>query len=345
MIKLGLKNYFKSFRFFFVPLGALSLGIVAGLSIAIPMIWAAIKAFVSGVAELMGQLTWDWGAVKDVLIAELESFNWADLDGVAQQVTGDGYLGDLLIRCAEAALGDTSSIQASFEELVSKTVGTISLALIFAVVLSVIGALVGYFVTSSQIRNAVAKRSFWRGLLASLADAVIKVTLLVFAVWLIGKLQKYAILAFLLVVILYGAISFFEAYLVHGIKKVPFSEVMNLKNFFALTLLTLIEFVIAALMVAFVYKIGNQVIGAYVAYSIFVITIICVQLNAEAYVKSLADMDRAAPPDPAAIAAAYSELAPGTRVVKEETPDLPAAEQSTAEESPAEPSEDPDEKA
>ena len=32
MIKLGLKNYLKSYRLFFLPIGALSLGIVIGLS-------------------------------------------------------------------------------------------------------------------------------------------------------------------------------------------------------------------------------------------------------------------------------------------------------------------------
>ena len=112
----------------------------------------------------------------------------------------------------------------------------------------------------------------------------------------------------------------------HGWKKVPLKDVMKLKNFFALFLLMILEILISAALVGVVYRITNQVIGVYVAYAIFVITIICIQLNAEAYVKSLADKGKVAAIDADAFAAAFAELAPGTRRALETAPALPKGE-------------------
>ena len=76
----------------------------------------------------------------------------------------------------------------------------------------------------------------------------------------------------------------------HGWKKVPLKDVLNVKNFFGLFLLTLIEFAIAAIFVTLACAITNAVVGLYVGFAIFVLTIVCVQLNAESYVKKLAEM-------------------------------------------------------
>ena len=42
MIKNGLKSFFKSLKYFFTPFGTLALGVILGLSVAIPLMSAAI---------------------------------------------------------------------------------------------------------------------------------------------------------------------------------------------------------------------------------------------------------------------------------------------------------------
>lgn len=309
MITLGLKNYFKSFRFFFVPLGALSLGIVAGLSIMVPMTVGAVKEFIAGVAKMMGQMSFDWDAVKRTLLFSLQELNWGHPQDAFGQLFSQEYLKELLRKAAEAALGDTSAVAAQFETLVGETVGKVATSFVIGVFLAVLGGFVGYFFTRSLIRHDVAKRSVLKALMNSIVKTVFNVTVIALGVWLISKTKKYAVLAFLLTVMLYGAVSFFEAYLVHGFKKIPLKRVMSVKNLFELPILTLIEFVIAAIVYTGISLLTNELVSMYVSFAIFVITIICVQLNAEAYVKSLVASDQQGAANKKAFDAAYAELA------------------------------------
>ena len=346
MLVLGFKNYFKSFRFFFVPLGALSLGIVAGLSVMVPMSIGAIKAFIAGVAKMMGQLSVDWNAVKTTLLDAVKSLNWENPENILSMLGAIEYWMDLLRRCAEAAVGDTSEMATQFEGLVGEAVTKIATSLTLGVFLSVIGGVVGYYATRSLIRHDIAKRSVWKAILNGIVKTIINFTVIAFGVWLIGKAEKYGILAFLLTVLLYGSVSFFEAYLVHGYKKIPFKKVMRVKNLFELPILTVVEFGLAAGIYAVVSAITNSIVGAYVAFAVFVITIICAQLNAEAYVKSLAVNEGKDTVDGKSFGAAYAELAPDqsrranrSAAVKAEAPEQIATsdEQASAEAALAEP--------
>ena len=336
MIALGLKNYAKSFRSFFVPLGALSLGIVAGLSIMLPLFVSAIKGFVSGVASLVGSISLDWGAVKETLLAALRDLDWANPQDIPNLVFTQEYLGDLLKRCAIAALGDTSEISAQMEKLLSDAVSKMMLGVFAFVGLTLVGAFVGYFVTRAEIRRGIAKRGMGRALLVSVVRAVLNVTIIAAGAWLIMKTKSYAILSFILTVLVYGATAFFEAYLVHGYKKVPFKTVMSVKNFFSLAILTLIELAVLVGIILLLFFVTNVVIALYVGYSVLILTMICLQLNAEAYVKSLADKRDGKPIEEKDLAAAYASLAPTLRSVDAEAagellPDTPSSDPMEAE--------------
>lgn len=291
-----------------MPLGALSLGIVAGLSVMVPMSVGAVKEFITGVAKMMGQMSFDWDAVKNSLLDAVRALDWANPDALFGTLGTKEYWLDLLRRCAEAAVGDTSSIAAQFETLVGETAGKLAASLAVGVFLSVLGGFVGYFVTRSLIRRDVAKRSVCKALLNGVIKTVANLTVLAFGAWLIAKVEKYAILAFLLTVVLYGAGSFLEAYLVQGYKNIPFKKVLQVKNFFELPLLTLIEFGLALGVYALIGAVLNELVGMYVAFAVFVITIVCVQLNAEAYVKSLVAAQEQSDADAHAMAAAYAAL-------------------------------------
>lgn len=304
MLKLGLKNYFKSYRHFFVPIGALALGFVLGISIAVPWILSAIKAFVDGVAELLGGIPWDWEAVQKVLVDELYALNWSEPIAVLEEVFSKDYLLDLLRRCAEGALGDTSAISSEVERLANEALSKISASVAVSVLCTILGAIVGFGVTRVNIRRDVARRKLWKYILISLLDSVINVTFLAFATWLIAAVEKFAILAFLLSVFAYGSVALLEAYLVHGYKKVPLKKVMQVRNFFTLFLLDFIQVIIAVVLFLLVLWITNLFFALFVGFSIAVITVICITLNAEAYVKDLAATYTAPNPSPEAQAAA-----------------------------------------
>lgn len=289
MIKSGLKNYFKSYRYFFVPLGALALGVVAAISVMLPLIGAAIREFVRGAGEIAKSHSLDWNAVKDTLIAAFRDLDWAHPQQMMNEVFTKEYLSGLLQSCATAAIGDTAVWREEINALVSSSISKLTGALIAGAVFVALGIFVAFFVTKRLIRHDVAKRKGWKVLLVAFVDALLNITVVAFGVWLVVKVKAFVLISLCLVVLLYGAISFFEAYLVHGYKKVPFKEIFRIKNFFKLFLLALIEIAIMAAIVAIVFALTNAMIGIFVGFGVFLITQSCISLNAEAYVKGQAD--------------------------------------------------------
>ena len=312
MIKLGLKNYFKSYRLFFIPMGALSLGIVIGLSVMIPMLWSAVKDFVMGVAEAVGGVSTHWDEVKDAMFSSIKGLSWTDPRAFADEVANSAYWEELLRDCASVALGDISKVEAEMEELAKTAMTTIAGGAMIFVVCTAIGAYVGYFVTRSMIRTGVAKRSFLKSIIAGIVSTVLNLTIIAGGVFLIMKSEGNAILAILLTILVYGAAAFLEAYFVQGFRKVPFKKVMNIKNFFLLAILNMIEIAIMIAVITLLYAFTNPAIAVYAGFSVLIITLSCMQLNAEAYVKSLVDNPEAEKIGEAHIAAAYQGLAPVT---------------------------------
>ncbi len=312
MIKLGLKNYFKSYRLFFIPIGALSLGIVVGLSVMIPMLWSAVKGFVMGVAEAVGNVSYHWDEVKDAVLSSIEKLSWSNPQAFVDEVANAGYWQELLRDCASVALGDLSKVEAEMEVLAKTAMTTIAGGVMIFVLCTAIGAYVGYFVTRSMIRTGVAKRSFLKSILAGLLSTVINLTIIAAGLVLIAKSENYAILSILLTILVYGAAAFLEAYFVQGFKKVPFKKVMQIKNFFLLAILNVIEIAILLGVVALLQALTNPAIAIYAGFSVMIITISCLQLNAEAYVKSLADNPETEKLGAEHLAAAYQGLAPVT---------------------------------
>ena len=52
MIKNGIKNYIKNFKYFFTPLGAIALGVVFGLSLGIPIVVDALKSLLDMIVKI-----------------------------------------------------------------------------------------------------------------------------------------------------------------------------------------------------------------------------------------------------------------------------------------------------
>jgi len=288
MIKLGLKNYLQSYRLFFLPIGALSLGIVIGLSIFLPSLFGAIKAFFAGAVTIIGDVKPNWDAVWETISSTFRSVDYSDLEAAGREIFTRGFFGKLLNDCIHAAI-DFDALQAQFEQLLESCATKAIAGGIAFLVFSVLGGVIGVFATRVEIRRNIAKRKFWKFLLISAVHAVINATIIAAGVWLISRFKQYAVLSGLLTILLYGSITFFEAYLVHGYKKVSLKKVLRARNFLSLALLSVIEIAIMCVLVAAVYFISNVIITFFVGFSVVVLTLSCVSMNAEAYVKDMAE--------------------------------------------------------
>ena len=154
-------------------------------------------------------------------------------------------------------------------------------------VFSVLGGVVGVFATRVEIRRNVAKRKFWKFILISIVHTVINATIIAGGVWVISRFNKFAALSTILTLLLYITVAFFEAYLVHGYKKVSLAKVLRVRNFLSLAILSVIEVAIMCAIVGLVLAISNVVVTFFVGYAVVVITLSCLSLNTEAYVKDM----------------------------------------------------------
>ena len=287
MIKLGLKNYLKSYRLFFLPIGALSLGIVIGLSIFLPALLGAVKAFFSGAAHIIGDVKPNWDAVWETIASTFRAIDYVDVEVAARTIFDRDFFGKLLNDCLHAAI-DFDALQAQFEELLSACAAKAIGGGVAFLVFTVLGAFVGIFATRVEIRRNVAKRKFWKFVLISVLHTVINATIIACGLWLISGFKQYAVLSGLLTFLLYGFVAFFEGYLVHGYKKVPLKKVLRVRNVLSLTLLSLIEVAVMCAIIAVVYWISNVIVTFFVGFSVGVLTLSCLSMNAEAYVKDMA---------------------------------------------------------
>lgn len=288
MIKLGLKNYLKSYRLFFLPIGALSLGIVIGLSIFLPALFGAIKAFFAGAASIIGDIKPNWDAVWAVIESTFRAIDYTDVEVAASEIFRRDFFAKLWDDCIHAAI-DLEAVQVQFKDLLTACSEKAIAGGIAFMVFCVLGGFVGAFATRVEIRRNIAKRKFWKFLLISVVHTVLNVTIIAGGVLLISRFKEYGVLSGLLTLLLYGSVSFFEAYLVHGYKKVSLKKVLRVRNFLSLALLSLIEVAIMCAIIAIIYFISNVVVTFFIGFSVIVITLSCLSMNAEAYVKDLVE--------------------------------------------------------
>lgn len=90
--------------------------------------------------------------------------------------------------------------------------------------------------------------------------------------------------------IIFGAISLFEAYIIQGFKKVSFQQIVNLKNIGQFLLTNLMIFAIAMSFTWITQWIFNSIMAMFVGISLFEIAFLVISMNAEAYVKTSCEM-------------------------------------------------------
>jgi hypothetical protein len=159
-----------------------------------------------------------------------------------------------------------------------------------------IGLVVGYLITRWQIRRILARRAFWKMLMIVAVNALINATVVAFCARMLTVSGANAAISLLISLILWEFISLFEAYLIHGWKKVPFRKTVNFKAVGWLLLANLLIFLIALGIAWLIVLMTNRIVGIFVGTATVGIAYIVSNLNAEAYVKGLAEKaDRVIP--------------------------------------------------
>ena len=287
MIKQGICNYFKSLKYFFTPLGTLALGLILGISIAIPFLVAALQTMVERVMAVSNAAELDFMPFLNSLWESAISLNWREPLTAFHTLTSESWLNATLQTSLETFVENYEPLAEELSEAVQICVSQIVRCAVIVALFTALGVIGGYFLTKHLIRKSIARRAWWKFFLVTFVDAVLTVGVAYLSVWVSELWNAGFVIALIIPPLLFGAVSLIEAYLVHGVNRMKAKEVITLQNVAKLVLTNLIIFYISIALGTIVAAIFNSVAGLIIGLSLLEIAVIVIGMNAEAYVKSL----------------------------------------------------------
>ncbi len=284
MIKNGIKNYIKNFKYFFTPLGAIALGVVFGLSLGIPIVVDALKSLLDMIVKISENTTIRIQDLIDAIWTKAESLDWEKPITALQTLLDKDWLTQTINGCIDSIAIDITQLEIYIGECVNQ----ISSAFVLFIMFIVFGFIGGYFLTKWLVRREIARRALWKYFLISFIDSLLSATLVAGCLWLLTLWKASIFISTLVSLIMFGFIELFEAYIAHAWKKVSIKKIINFKNISGLFCSNLLIFIIAAVMLSIVIAITNVLVGIFVGIALMEIAFIVIGLNAESYVKSVA---------------------------------------------------------
>lgn len=279
MVKSGLKNYLKSLKYVFTPLGTMLLGFVIGMSIFVPGVYNLVNNFGTKAASIVGNVQIDVGAFWNYLVEEFMAFDWAN-----NQSGPDGlWFENTLYKSLEALLPGYESHLEAISSLINETVSGALGLLIVLIVWTLIGAIVGSLLLKSFVKPPQEKGRRLRYFLVSLLDTFLSVGGFVLMVYLATLWGNSLYISVPVLAILYAFLSLLEAYIAFGHQRVKFKDVVNVKTLLLLLLtdLLIILITLAVLIIVFVI---NGAVGLFVLIPLLEIAYLDLGANAFTYV-------------------------------------------------------------
>lgn len=286
----SIKNYFRSYKYIFTPLGIISLFLIIGLSIAIPGIVNAVMKMVNTIAQTFEGYTIDWDKTGGYFTNFLMQQNWGDLNGTVAKFTDPAFLSEsftsIILQIFPDLPVDMTLVQATVSECVSQIFTYVLLVLAFVI----LGFIISFFLTRMFVKQEIVKRRIWQRIVFSLLDAAISL-LVIWGILSVLQLGPAGIPLVILILLAQAILSIIEGWLIHGLKTIKLKHVLNFKNVLALILSSLLIIVLGVGTVLLVNLLGMTVVTVVIALSMFIITNAVVTANSEGYVGYLAHED------------------------------------------------------
>lgn len=293
MLLKGIKNYIVNLKYVFTPLGTLFLGVVIGLSVLIPSLISSVEYVVKEVSALVESTSLDLYAMWNCFLTEVGKLNWSEPFSAIQTVLNTEWLRTTFFSCINALVGDVESYRAAITDIIHNAVNIVKSGTVAFLVWTAAGFIGGYFLTKYLVRRNVAKRALWKFLLVAFLGALLSATLVATCLVMISNLKLGGLWSFMLTFMLAGFVSLFEAYVVHGNKQIKPREIINIFN---IARLFLSDLIILGVSLLFCFVAGVIIKGPvllFICLPLIEIALIVISMNAESYVKSVAEKKKA----------------------------------------------------
>ena len=292
MIKKGLLDFLKCLKFFFVPLGILSIFTLMGLVSCVSGISTSIKEFMNGAKEILGNIEFNWSAIKISFVNRVTEVYYTEglqqgIKTIASKEWLNNTLGDVL----KVAFGDTFSMD-QVSELIATTITKIVISIVSLFIMFVLGIVVGIFVLKILIRKQMTHVKIGKLILFSILDAFFWLLVILLVVYLSSINRVLNVIVLVIFIVSFGFICLSEGYLFYGIKKIKYRQVMNPINVLKLYAIEILILAITAVIALLCVLIFNKVVGIYIALPFVEIGILSISSTAESYVVHLVEKEK-----------------------------------------------------
>ena len=253
MVGNSLKNFFKCLVYIFVPLGCIFLGFLFGVQLFLNELVTQADYIAVQLSELVDGTEAQVDNLIGFVIASLRELDWSEPLGTLTFLMDGDWIAARIAEFLQLTVEEAAAL----EEQVVSIAANVAMALLadlVALVLCVAASVViGYFVTNYFVRKSTVRRGFWGFWIASIADAVLTVTLIAFVTWLMTVSTAGAVLSGIA-----GALAF---------------------GFVALSAATAVSALFMWLTTSFV--------AVALVLSVIIIALLVINVNAESYVDGL----------------------------------------------------------
>ena len=289
MIKQSIVNFFKNLKYFFTPLGTLFLGLIFGVFFLYSGFKVQVKQATTEIQMITQETNISINDLKDCVVESFADVPWEDPIEAIKLITSSEWLNGTLKENISNTIDNYQLYASDIENAVVNAVSGYIKYIVIFVICAIFGFISGFFLTKFLIRRNITKRNFWKFVLVTMLDSVLTIGVATLSMWLTLLWKPSIIFTSLVGIIIYGFISLFEAYIIHGYKKIPLKQVVNIKNSFLLFISNILIYIISFTISSFVIAITNAFVGIFIALPLVIVGIIVISLNAEAYIKKQVD--------------------------------------------------------
>lgn len=287
----SIKNYFKCLKYFFIPLGTMFLGLLAGISVLFPGIVSAIDSLVAGIKLLADEVNIDFVRLWEEIRGIITELNWDDPMSSVQTMLSSEWVNDTLTHSLNNVLGDDICLFSDrIRDLIDVFVSDIAVYMSAFVLLFALSFMIGFVLTKLFVRKNIAKRTLLKWLLTNVINAALTVIVIIMSLFFFVLWHPSAPISLLFILVMSSVVSLFGAYFVYGLRRVKFEHVVNVKNIFMNILANLLIFIISAVIITAAVCI-NVLMGTFVGLAIIEIAMCVTNMNAESYVQGLLDIN------------------------------------------------------
>ena len=289
MIKKGFFSFLKCLKYYFVPLGILSIFTLIGLSIGVTGIVRALETFFSKVAEMVNSIEINWNGIWGALVTEFSKLNLLnDLSGGLAKLFSSEWITNTLAAVAREFFGESITME-QIQTVVATAIVTIVINLIIFILFIILGIVVGIFTIKLLLRKELTRVKMGKLILFSVLDALFWLAYII-VINLLGSIAPWVNIIVLVITILsFAFVCLIEGYLFYARKKIPFKKVVHIKNVLKLYVIEIMVFAITAVITVLSILIFKIFIGLYIALPFIEIGIIAMSLEAENYVVNMVD--------------------------------------------------------